>query len=219
MRNENSRDPLLDKADHAMAAWEQSLRPSKSVDRMWLLFGIVVALVLGSLAYLAFDKWPGVNPLRDPQRRQAAPVAPSQTEPLTQQDARRPDPASAPRVQRFSKCTSASGAIAYSDGACPIGTRAAQVAVQPDSNLADGMTDDARQASLNRNSVIAQSVAEHERRMAMNVDTPNSACADFKALIASIDAAARQPQPAFEQDRLKDERRRANDRMFALHCR
>ncbi|MFM9926232.1 hypothetical protein VLK31_24810 [Variovorax sp. H27-G14] len=208
----------MDKADHAMAAWEHSLRPSKSIDQMWLLIGIVVALVLGSLAYLAFNSGPGVNPVRAQKDPQGAPSAAPQAEPPARQDARLPDPALAPRVQRFSKCTSASGAIAYSDGPCPTGAQAAQVAVHPDSNLADGMSDDARQASLHNNSVIAQSVAEHERRVAMNVDTPTSECAQLKALIASIDAAARQPLPGFEQDRLKDQRRRANDRMFALRC-
>ena len=90
--------------------------------------------------------------------------------------------------------------------------------MKPDANIADGMAQDARQASMRRNSAIAQSVYEHERRVAMNVDSFSSECAQLNALIASIDAAARQPLSGFEQDRLKDQRRRARDRQFALRC-
>ena len=90
--------------------------------------------------------------------------------------------------------------------------------MEPDANLADGMTEHARQASIRRNSAIAQSVFEHERRVAMNVDSSSMECTRLDALIASIDAAARQPQSGFEQDRGKDQRRRARDRQFALHC-
>lgn len=83
----------------------------------------------------------------------------------------------------------------------------------PDVNLlAGGMSRDARQASMRRNSAIAQTVLGHERRVAMNVDNSSTECAQLNALIAWIDAAARQPQSGFDQDRLKDQRRRARDR-------
>ena len=71
---------------------------------------------------------------------------------------------------------------------------------------------------MRENSAVAQSVLAHERRVAMNVDSSTSECDQLNALIASIDAAARQPQPPFEQDRLKDQRRHAHDRRFALRC-
>jgi hypothetical protein len=68
------------------------------------------------------------------------------------------------------------------------------------------------------NSVIARSVLEHELRVAKNVDTASAECTQLRELIASIDAVARQPLPGYEQDRLKDQRRHANDRRFALRC-
>lgn len=223
MRNEDSRDPWMEQPGHSMAAWERSLRPAKSTSRIWLPIGIAAALGLACVAYLVFVEpggWPGASQVRNPKERQAVPATPSGArEAPARQDARqRLEPDAAPRVQRFAKCISAAGAIAYSDGVCPSGTRAAEVAVNPDINLADGMSDAARQASMRNNSAIAQSVVEHERRVAMNVDSPNSACAGLKALVASIDAAARQPQSAYEQDRLKEQRRQANDKMFALRC-
>lgn len=105
-------------------------------------------------------------------------------------------------------CISAAEAATYSDGLCPPGTRASEVLVKPDSNLAD----------MHGNSVVGQAVLRHERRVALNVDSTVAGCAQLNALIAAIDAAARQPQPGFEQDRLKDPRRRARDRQFVLRC-
>lgn len=184
---------------------------------MWVLMGAVAVAIV---AYLAFDSWRASTAFSTPSKRQAAPPAsPGPTTSFSPQDERQalPEPSS-PRTQRFAKCTSPGGATTYSDRPCPSGTRAAEVSVKPDLNLADGMSDDARHASMQNNSAIAQSVVEHERRVAMNVDASTSECAYLNALIASIDAAARQPQPAFEQDRLKDQRRRARDRQFALRC-
>ncbi|MGJ7565613.1 hypothetical protein ACSFBM_17305 [Variovorax sp. GB1R11] len=71
---------------------------------------------------------------------------------------------------------------------------------------------------MRENSAVAQSVLAHERRVVMNVDSSTSECVQLNALITSIDAAARQPQPPLEQDRLKDQRRQAHDRRFALRC-
>ena len=71
---------------------------------------------------------------------------------------------------------------------------------------------------MRNNAVIAQTNLEHEVRVAKNNASAGTECADLNALIATIDAAARQPQPGFEQDRLRDERKRARDQQFALHC-
>ncbi|MEZ2296261.1 DUF4124 domain-containing protein [Variovorax sp. RCC_210] len=219
MRKEDSRDPWIDPSQApTAAAWERSLRPAKSSGgRMWVLMGAVAVAVV---AYLAFDSWRGSTTSSTPAKRQAAPSAsPDPKASYSPQNERQalPEPLS-PRTQRFAKCTTPAGATTYSDRPCPSGTRAGEVSVKPDLNLADGMSDDARQASMQNNSAIAQSVVEHERRVAMNVDASTSECASLNALIASIDAAARQPQPAFEQDRLKDQRKRARDRQFALRC-
>jgi hypothetical protein len=93
------------------------------------------------------------------------------------------------------------------------------VAVQPDINLADGMNPRAREASMRENSAVAQEMVAHERLAAMNVDGSMSECNHLESLITSLDAAARQPLPGYEQDRLRDERKRARDRQFALRSR
>ncbi|WP_339093795.1 hypothetical protein [Variovorax paradoxus] len=219
MEDKHSRDPWMDRPHDAMAAWERSLRPTKSSSLMWPLIGVAVA---AGVACLIFSSWPGAGPVRRATERPGtsapSPGATAPAAPAARMDPQPQHEPAAPRTQSFAKCISAAGAISYSDGACRQGTRAAAVTVNPDLNLADGMSDAERQASIRNNSAIARSVAEHERRVAMNVDGPSTECASLKALIASIDAAALRPQPAFEQDRLKDERRRANDRVFALRC-
>jgi len=92
------------------------------------------------------------------------------------------------------------------------------MSVQPDSNLADGMPLEARQTSMRNNAVLAQANLEQEVRVARSIASAGTECADLNARIATIDAAARQPQPGFEQDRLKEQRKRARDRQFVLHC-
>jgi hypothetical protein len=62
-----------------------------------------------------------------------------------------------------------------------------ELSVKPDGNLADGMSAEARQASMRNNSAIAQSTHEHELRVANNVDGFNPECAQLNALIASIE--------------------------------
>ena len=200
-----------------MTAWESALRPSRPSNRILFLLAAAAAALA---AFVAFNGWRDSDPLRYPKGRQVAPATPPavNASPAPRYEERELEPGPSSRIQRFAKCISPAGAATYSDGPCPAGTRTGEVSVTPDANLAEGMPQDARQASTRRNSAIAQSVFEHERRVAMNVDSSSTECAQLNALIASIDAAARQPQPAFEQDRLKDQRRRARDRQFALRC-
>jgi hypothetical protein len=217
MRKEDSRDPWMDHARDTTAAWESSLRPAKSSSLAWIFVGLVIAL---GIAIVTLGNWPLPKDASNTKGRQAVPGSPPAAGPPPARDGvpQALSPERASRVQRFAKCISTSGAITYSDGFCPNGTRAAEVAVNPDLNLAEGMSEEDRQASMRDNSVIARSVLEHELRVAKNVDTASAECTQLRELIASIDAAARQPLPGYEQDRLKDQRRHANDRRFALRC-
>jgi hypothetical protein len=188
---------------------------------VWFLIG-ALATALG--AYLAYEAWQQdpAHQRNQQGKRQATPPASPTAKPLPTPQTEQPPLAQTPppqRIHRFTKCTSPTGATTYSDGACPAGTKASEIAVRPDLNLADGMSDEARRASIRDNSAVAQSMAQHERRVAMNVDDPASACAQLNALVASIDAAARQPLPMVRQDQLREERRQARDRQSALHCR
>ncbi len=144
-------------------------------------------------------------PARTPEASTAIPR--STTKPIPQE-----------RLQRVARCVSASGSVVYTDQPCRQGERAGLVELRPDSNLADGMSVEARQASNRSSALAAQQVAAHERRVAMNVTQAASECAQLDSLIAALDAAARLPQPGSEQDRLRHERKRARDRQFALRC-
>lgn len=217
MRNEDSRDPWLNQSRTPLKAWERALRPPRSSNLvMFLLAAALAALAV----FVALNSGRGPDPSRNSMERQVAPASRPELKasPASRYDQRELEPKPTSRVQRFAKCISPTGAATYSDGPCPTDARASEVSVTPDVNLAEGMSQAARHASIRRNSAVAQSVIEHERRVAMNVDSSSTECAQLNVLIASIDAAARQPQSGFEQDRLKDQRRRARDRQFALHC-
>ena len=58
-----------------------------------------------------------------------------------------------------------------------------------------------------------------QERVARNVDNTASECSELEARIRGLDAAARQPLPGFEQDRIRNEKKQARDRQFALRCR
>lgn len=217
MRNEGSRDPWLNQAHTPTTAWESALRPSRSSNRIVILVAAAAAALAASVA---FNGWRDSAALRTQHEWQVAPTKPPEVGASPAPPYAEPELESArsPRVQRFAKCLTPTGEATYSDGPCPVGTQMGEVSVKPDANLADGVAQDTRQASMRHNGAIALSVYEHERRVAMNVDSFSSECAQLNALIASSDAAARQPQSGFEQDRLRDQRKRARDRQFALRC-
>lgn len=53
---------------------------------------------------------------------------------------------------------------------------------------------------------------------AQNVDRVRDECGSLNAAVAAYDARARQPQPGWRQDRLREMRKAARDRQFALKC-
>ena len=199
---------------HRATEWGATLKPQLASNRV-----IVVVTLLG-LALLAFfyllaAQEVGSNPR--PKKQQVARPEVSPPPPPNQQRAAA-EQAPPLRIQRVAKCLSRTGAVTYSDGPCPTSTRPGAIDLRPDSNLADGMSVEARQASNSRSALAAQQLAVHERRVAMSVTQASSECAQLDSLIATLDAAARLPQPGSEQDRLRHERKRARDRQFALRC-
>lgn len=217
MPKDDSRDPWMNQSREPMPAWERALRPSRSSS--WTLLPVAAAVTTLAV-FVVFNSW---RDWRSTQSQRAQPVAPSS---LPQSNVSRPlrnegrelERPSTPGVQQFAKCISPNGTATYSDGPCPTGTRAGSVSVTPDANLADGMSRDEREASMRQNSALAAAVIQHQRRVAQNVDNSVAECGQLNAQIAAIDAATRQPLSGFEQDRLKDLRRRARDRQFALAC-
>lgn len=198
-----------------LTAFERRLRPAPASNRS-LVLAVVAAALLAVLAWVLSQAWfrDGAQVPRPvptvPAEGRAAPArpAPPSATPVPQ-----------PRIERITKCVDSAGAASYSDGPCPVGMRGATLDVRPDSNLADGMSAEAREASARQNREAAQARAAHERRVAQQVDGAVQACADIDAEIAWLDAAARQPQSAWSQDRLRERRKQLRDLQFRSRCR
>ena len=211
------RDPLQQRRE-AMTAWERGLRPKG--ERHWLLWLALAVL-------LVFIAWRGAEWLlaRQPERAARPAAAPPVVRlPTVPSPADAPDVRARPAPQAESygvtKCLSATGQAAYSDGPCPAGSRATTVWVQPDLNLADGMSAAEREASMQNNSAVAAEVQQHERRVAQNPGGDVlGECAALGERIRWVDAMARQPQGAQMQDWLANEKKMARDRQFRLRCR
>lgn len=214
-------DSLMNGRREPLAAWERGLRPARSSNRVLLLTLVLAAALVGLAVSQEWLSWSSKALL---DARQGAPAAwtpgvgasaPAPPSPDTSVPRQGPSP----RIEHVARCVTSAGQATYSDGRCPAGTRASIVEVRPDINLADGMSSRAREASMRENRAAAQALAAHERRVAMNVDSTVWECSRLESQIASLDAAARQPLSGYEQDRLRNERKQARDRQFALRCR
>lgn len=195
--------------------WEARLQPKRSSNTLLILLAAMGAALVVFIAV-----W-GSRDMRSipPSPATSQPDAPARTPEFStaiQRNTMKPIPQEP--LERVARCVSASGSVVYTDQPCRQGERAGLVELRPDRNLVDGMSVEARQASNRSSELAAQQLAAHERRVAMNVTQAGSECAQLDSLIAALDAAARLPQPGSEQDRLRQERKRARDRQFALRC-
>lgn len=214
------RGPLAGSERAPTSAWERALRPDGS--SLWLF----VLLLIAAGVFLALAVWTALQDARQgpaTSTTSAVPTASMSRGPETNVPV---DPGMStgpqPRTQQISKCTSRTGSATYSDGPCPAGTFASVMTVRPDDNIVDGMTREAREASIGSNTAVAQGAAQRERQIASNGPEAGGSraaeCGWLSTSIAAIDAAARQPRSGYEQDRLKAERMRMRDRQFALRC-
>jgi len=126
--------------------------------------------------------------------------------------------ATTPDTFEVTKCLTPSGKAAYSDGPCPEGSRATTVRLRRDVNMADGMSVEEREASNRNSAAIAVQQQQYERQVARNVDNAMAECSQLDAHIKWIDTVARQPQGAYSQDWLRNERQATRDRQFRLRC-
>lgn len=213
-------EPLLSKRLDLASVPEQTFRPPASSNRSLYVVLVVLAVLLWlalSQEWLTFQR--GGSDRSPPRTGGTANLGESNV-PQTDATPSGSLPGERPRTSQITKCISSTGVASYMDGVCPAGTRTTTVTVKPDSNLADGMSATAREASMRANRAWAQAQADHERRVAMNVSVNGSAgeCKDLEAYILSLDAAARQPLSAQRQDWIRSERKSARDRQFALRC-
>ena len=220
--NSDHRDPLHD-SRNAMTEWERSLRPTRQ--RHWatwialsalLLFGLYrgAEWLLAQRAALRL-KAPATLPSLP------APSPPTGRVPSPPPPAIRPENSAVPGTVEVSKCVSASGKAAYSDGPCPAGSVATTVRLRRDLNLADGMSVEAREASNRANAALVAQQQSYERQVLPSAGNATQAgeCSALDAHVKWIDTMARQPQGAAMQDWLRNERQQARDRRFPLGCR
>ncbi len=208
-------DPSMSKRLELATAPDRAFRPPPTGNLPLLL---TLAVVAGLLCVALMQGWLSIG-RATPDRAARGSRAPANNSPTAPSASGSPA-TSGPRVEQITKCVAKSGAAAYVDGTCPAGTRSTTIAVRPDINLADGMRLSDREASMQANSAAAQARADHERRVATSAaaNTSVSECGQLETWISALDAAARQPLPAAEQDRIRGERKAARDRQFGLRC-
>jgi cytoskeletal protein RodZ len=210
-------DPMHERRE-AMTAWERGLRPKR--ERHWVLW-LALSVLLVFLLYRGAE-W--LLTQRSPRPQQPPAVQSPVVPPLATGRSTAPAPSStppgaaAPDTFEVTKCLTPSGKAAYSDGPCPEGSRATTVRLRRDVNLADGMSVEEREASNRNSAAIAGQQQQYERQVARNVDNAMAECSQLEAHIKWIDIVARQPQGAYSQDWLRNERQATRDRQFRLRC-
>lgn len=80
------------------------------------------------------------------------------------------------------------------------------------------MTPHQRLASQQTNQVEAQRVFAQEIHIVQSVGRTSDDCTTLNAAVAAYEVEARQPLPAWRQDRLRELRKAARDRQFSLRC-
>lgn len=208
---QDRRDPF-DSRRAPMTSWERSLRPVKTSG--WLTGCLMVVGIL-------FIVWVATKPTmfqKAARKQDTANVVPAITPAIP---SRQIDPVVAPQpalqAQRITKCIGTQGTAGYTDGACPVGSRSVDAEL-PAITIADGMMQDQRLASQQVNRIEAQRVLAHELQVAQNVDRTSDECGMLNGAIAAYDTEARQPLPAWRQDRLRELRKATRDRQFSLRC-
>ncbi|MDQ8021942.1 MAG: hypothetical protein REI94_08895 [Moraxellaceae bacterium] len=201
------------------AGWERALRPQPAQHGwLWLVAG---ALVVGLAAWGAHAWWEHDRARVRAKQRTALPPAPVGARTAVPAPALPAPPVPArPASLTIAKCVTVDGrTVGYGDGPCPAGARQVQVAIEPGLNLADGLTPEQRDAHVRSNRAAAQAQRAHEEAVARNVDVdPGAECRALAALIAQLDAWARQPNDPATLDDIRGRRQTARDRQFRLGC-
>lgn len=177
----------------------------------WFAALFLFACIAG-LGYNLID-WRGQTPGASNK-----PVAakPDPTPPVQQsQPQQAPPTAPDPGTRIVTKCVT-NGKTTYGDGGCAQGATATPLTTKADYNLVAGMTP-AQMNAANRIKPESASLSVFSQ----NGNSPPTSAGDCKGLdeyIKYLDAMARQPQSASVQDWIRDERKKARDRQFAIHC-
>ncbi len=183
---------------------------------------VLFALYIGSARWLAHRE---AERASAPAMRTSPLPPPQQLQPFTPTSPRQPMPALTARTQpapgpgAVMKCQGAGGTT-YSDVPCPAGTRATSVTlpvevpsvganVRPQ-HIPAPAAQPTPIAPAPQVIVVQNGPSIHAQRQ--------QECQALEAEITHLDAWARQPQSGQMQDHIRDRRKQARDRQFALRC-
>jgi hypothetical protein len=211
MQRPEHRDPF-DFLREPLTTWERRPRPCKASG--WRL-GTPLVMGILVVAWVAIKP---ANPREALKKFKVTNVAPA-TEPTEHSFGPAPvlKPQPSPQVPGITKCLGPQSVLEYTDGACRAGLRPVKADL-PAVNVADGMTPYQRLASQQANQVEMQRVFAQEIQAVQSVGRTSDECSTLNAAVAAYDAEARQPLPAWRQDRLREMRKAARDRQFFLKC-
>lgn len=118
-------------------------------------------------------------------------------------------------ISRVTKCV-VNGRTSYGDASCPQGAISSQVTTRANHNLMAAV----RPTSVTPTEAPAtEPIVEVQTPYVNAVAAKNAECQALDAQIKHWDAMARQPQGAQTQDWISNERKKARDRQFRIHCR
>lgn len=193
-------------------------KPFRPAPENSLLRWIGAVLALLALSYAGYRVWessryqaPSSN-----AREVAPPISPTAPTPrATSQTLPPAAVAPEPGTRIVTKCV-LNGKTIYSDDACPQGAPSSRVVTREDHNLMTGLTP-AQLAAANR----IRPEEPSSTTVGQSENPPQSTTSECKALdehIKYLDALARQPQSGQMQDWIRDQRKKARDRQFAIRC-
>lgn len=175
------------------------------------LGGLLVVTGLLYLGYKSADWW-NEQAVKNRQVVSTPNALPPPHQAQPQQSEQTPQTNSGARI--IAKCV-INGKTTYSDGACAQGAAASQVVTKADHNLVAGLTQE-QMATVKR--IDAQAATAITITQNSPVVTNTAECKALDVHIAHLDAMARQPQEAQVQDWIKERRKTARDRQFAIRC-
>ncbi len=203
----------------ALSDWETALRqPRRRAN--WIGPVLLSLFVLFAL-FRAGEWWLTQRIEQDATGALPSAASPTARTPLGPKPRQASPAHSAP--QPITKCVARGGRASYSDSPCPSGEQASNILVQPNLNLADGMSPQARAAfaQSNREAVVALRRME-QQQAAATVSASHHRSTECVALDDAVkgwDAMARHPQTGQTQDWIREQRKAARDRRFRLRCR
>ena len=193
-------------------------KPFRPAPENSLLRWIAAVLALLALSYTGHRVWESLrNQAPSSSAREGAPSLPPTAPSPRASSQTLPPSAMEPQsgIRIVTKCV-LNGNTIYSEDACPQGSASTRVVTREDHNLMTGLTP-AQLAAANR----IRPAEPPMTTVGQSESPPHSTANECKALdehIKYLDAMARQPQSGQTQDWIRDQRKKARDRQFAIRC-